>query len=117
MIILVAAALQDGAEVLTNRAQAECAYAELSADGVLVSATQLAAAVQPSLAIGLAQVSPIGARTVMVGVRAALHGRRGRAAWRLASVNAQAGRQLHPGGGRHTYVAKTGGRRLQSSPC
>jgi hypothetical protein len=74
MIILVAAALQDGAEVLTNRAQAECAYAELSADGVLVSATQLAAAVQPSLAIGLAQSAAISARTALTVVRAASPG-------------------------------------------
>jgi hypothetical protein len=47
--------------VLTKRAQAECAYAELSADGALVSAGQLATAVglSPSYARALvAQFQP-----------------------------------------------------------
>jgi len=57
-----AAAPQDGAEVLTKRAQAERAYTELSADGAPVSAGQLAAAAGLSASYARALVAEFQAR-------------------------------------------------------
>jgi hypothetical protein len=55
-------AQQSGAEVLTKRAQAERAYAELSADGASVSAGQLVAAAGLSASYARALVARFQAR-------------------------------------------------------
>ena len=57
-----AEAQQSGAEVLTKRAQAERAYADLSADGTSVSAGQLAAAAGLSASYARALVAQFQAR-------------------------------------------------------
>jgi hypothetical protein len=57
-----AAAPQDGAEVLTKRAQAERAYADLSANGAPVSAGQLAAAAGLSASYARALVAQFQTR-------------------------------------------------------
>jgi len=57
-----AAAPQDGAEVLTKRAQAERAYAQLSATGAPVSAGQLAAAAGLSASYARALVVEVQAQ-------------------------------------------------------
>ena len=57
-----AAAPQDGAEVLTKRAQAERVYADLSADGAPVSAGQLATAAGLSASYARALVVQFQAR-------------------------------------------------------
>jgi hypothetical protein len=57
-----AATPQDGAEVLTKRAQAERAYADLSADGAPVSAGQLAVAAGLSASYARALVAQFQAR-------------------------------------------------------
>jgi hypothetical protein len=54
---------QSGAEVLTKRAQAERAYATLSADGAPVSAAQLAAAAGLSASYARALIAQFQART------------------------------------------------------
>ena len=58
---------QPGAEVLAKRAQAERAYAELSADGTPVSAGQLAAAVGLSASYARALIAEFQARPPATG--------------------------------------------------
>jgi hypothetical protein len=58
-----------GAEVLTKRAQAERAYATLSADGTLVSAAQLASAAGLSASYARALVAQFHARPPAAGQR------------------------------------------------
>jgi hypothetical protein len=60
---------QQGAEVLTKRAQAERAYAELSADGTPPSSTQLAAAAGLSASYARALVAQFHARPPAAGQR------------------------------------------------
>ena len=61
-LLISAEAQQSGAEVLTKRAQAERAYADLSADGAPVSAGQLAAAAGLSASYARSLVAQIQAR-------------------------------------------------------
>jgi hypothetical protein len=64
-----AQAQHSGAEVLTKRAQAERAYATLSADGTPVSAAQLAAAAGLSASYARALVAQFHARPPAAGQR------------------------------------------------